>query len=239
MAQSKRLFLADESLSIRRVLDIALDQSCTAVESVQSFEEAMKLQDMSPPDVWMVSAGLTGLSRAEDLLKFATVEDPMRVVILLGSFDSFKKHDLMKVGLKHFLEKPFTRSNLLSCLERVGVTAEPFEQAIPRQVVQAGQKATRAALSDPDLPPQQEGLEADASPPKLRSERSLVTQASYQPRWENDQEFLKRISGRLEELVKRYVHEYCEEHFDDLARQIVETELRKLSEARQRLLIDA
>ena len=46
------------------------------------------------------------------------------------------------------------------------------------------------------------------------------------------------VSGRLAALVKKEVQAYCKEHFDDLARSVVEVELRRLAMERTRHLVD-
>lgn len=46
------------------------------------------------------------------------------------------------------------------------------------------------------------------------------------------------IANQLPHLIQKEVSRYCEEHFDELARSVVETELRRLAMERARHLVD-
>lgn len=115
---AKKLLVADDSLTIQKVIKLALSGDGYEIQTVSDGTECLQQAALFRPDVILIDIGLPGRSAFD--IKKAANEDPelARVPFVLMS-SAFEKVDEAKVGLLRFdgrLTKPFDPSNLKDVL---------------------------------------------------------------------------------------------------------------------------
>ena len=123
----KKLLVADDSLTIQKVIKLALSGDGYEIQTVSDGNECLQQISLFRPDVVLIDVGLPGRSAFD--IKKAANEDPdlSRLPFVLMS-SAFEKVDEAKVALLRFdgrLTKPFDPSNLkgvLSTALRMGTT---------------------------------------------------------------------------------------------------------------------
>ena len=115
----------------------------------------------------------------------------------------------------------------------------------PPVPVLSGKKGVRTFANDGDRPPPPPGAEgrkpADAAPPPAPAAAPPPIPAAGAPL---DHEALRSIVAPLvreevEARVRDLVEEFCARHFPGLARDVITSEIRRLSEERNRHLVDS
>ena len=117
----KKLLLAEDSLTIRRVFELALSRSDIAVTSVDNGEDAVRLAGEIFPD--MVVADLTlpgknGFAVAAELRAMEKTEK-IPVLILSGTLVPLDEARFKASGARGVLFKPFESRELLENIERL------------------------------------------------------------------------------------------------------------------------
>ena len=115
---AKKLLVADDSLTIQKVIKLALSGDGYEIQTVSDGTECLQQIALFRPDVVLIDVGLPGRSAFD--IKKAANEDPdmARLPFVLMS-SAFEKVDEAKVALLRFdgrLTKPFDPSNLKSVL---------------------------------------------------------------------------------------------------------------------------
>ncbi len=115
---AKKLLVADDSLTIQKVIKLALSGDGYEIHTVSDGTECLQQISLFRPDVVLIDIGLPGRS-AFDLKKAANDDaDISRIPFVLMS-SAFEKVDEAKVALLRFdgrLTKPFDPSNLKNVL---------------------------------------------------------------------------------------------------------------------------
>lgn len=115
---AKKLLVADDSLTIQKVIKLALSGDGYEIQTVSEGTECLQQAALFRPDVVLIDVGLPGRSAFD--IKKAANEDPdmARIPFVLMS-SAFEKVDEAKVALLRFdgrLTKPFDPSNLKAVL---------------------------------------------------------------------------------------------------------------------------
>jgi two-component system cell cycle response regulator len=115
---AKKLLVADDSLTIQKVIKLALSGDGYEIQTVSDGTECLQQISLFRPDVVLIDVGLPGRSAFD--IKKAANEDPdlSRLPFVLMS-SAFEKVDEAKVALLKFdgrLTKPFDPSNLKGVL---------------------------------------------------------------------------------------------------------------------------
>jgi len=186
---AKKLLVADDSLTIQKVIKLALSGDGYEIQTVSDGTECLQQIALFRPDVVLIDVGLPGRSAFD--LKKAANEDPemARIPFVLMS-SAFEKVDEAKVALLKFdgrLTKPFDPSNLKGVLTAAlqmnsgqtlkefvptaapsgGFSLEPSERSKQIQrpsFADSDEKTGEISLMDPNLIHQSDP--AIAAPPK-------------------------------------------------------------------------
>lgn len=104
-----KLLLADDSVTIRKVVELTfadegIDVS-TAADSKSAMERFVEIQ----PDIVLVDVGLDGTSGYQicEMIKLDEATRHIPVLLLVGSFEPFDQDEAERVGADGFLTKPF------------------------------------------------------------------------------------------------------------------------------------
>ena len=153
----KSILLADDSATIRRVVEITFSDTDFHVESVGSGAEAMGKLDDLRPDVVLADVVMPGPTGYEICRRIKSSDRPVPVLLLAGTFETFDHEEARACGADGCLLKPFESRTLLDRVtsllaNRDAVTSaaiEPLEDA-PAQgeaVDDPAEQAVEAILS--------------------------------------------------------------------------------------------
>lgn len=111
MDQSSRpkLLLADDSVTIRKVVELTFADEGIDVTTVGDSATAMSRFVEIQPDIVLVDAGLDGTSGYQicEMIKSDEATRHIPVLLLIGSFEPFDQDEAERVGADGFLTKPF------------------------------------------------------------------------------------------------------------------------------------
>ncbi len=105
----RKLLLADDSITIQKVVNLTFADEGIEVISVGDGDSAMQKFDEVTPDLVMADVNMPGLTGYE-ICQIIKQNDDTRhipVILLVGSFEPFDEAEAARVGADDFLTKPF------------------------------------------------------------------------------------------------------------------------------------
>jgi len=117
----KKLLLAEDSLTIRKVFELALSRSDIAITAVDNGEDAVRLAGEILPDLVVADLtlpGKNGLAVAAELRAMEKTEK-IPVLILSGTLVPLDEARFKASGARGVLLKPFESRELLESIERL------------------------------------------------------------------------------------------------------------------------
>ncbi len=104
-----KLLLADDSVTIRKVVELTFADEGIEVTTVGDSATAMTRFVEIQPDIVLVDAGLDGTSGYQicEMIKSDDATRHIPVLLLIGSFEPFDQDEAERVGADGFLTKPF------------------------------------------------------------------------------------------------------------------------------------
>jgi len=132
----KKLLLAEDSLTIRKVFELALSRSDIAITSVDNGEDAVRLAGEIFPDLVVADltlAGKNGFAVAAELRAMEKTEK-IPVLILSGTMVPLDEARFKASGARGVLFKPFESRELLENIERLLRAEAPVTESLkPRE----------------------------------------------------------------------------------------------------------
>lgn len=159
-SERRRLLLADDSLTIQKVVSLTFADEGMDVVAVGSGDEAMEaLEESGPPDIALLDVTMPGLSGYEvcERMKMDARWRHVPVILLAGAFEPFDELEARRVGANEVLSKPF--QSIKDLIGKVGSLIGGKSEETPRE------EATRNAeeLSESSREARREEGEAQAS----------------------------------------------------------------------------
>lgn len=118
---AKKILIADDSLTIQKVIRLALANEGYEIQSYSEGNEALQQLSIFRPDVVLVDVGLSGKNAFE--LKEAVSADPdlrnLRFVLMSSAFKSVDEDKAKSLGFDGRLVKPFDPAHLRQVLQNV------------------------------------------------------------------------------------------------------------------------
>ena len=161
---ARTILIADDSPTIRKIVELAFSDTDIRVESAQGGGEALhRLADVRP-DLVLADVVMPDPSGYELCRTIKSSERPVPVVLLAGTFEPFDAERARQCGADGHLVKPFEsealRAKVHALLETRGAAAEPpadaggeeVEEALAVEVRHAAESAG-ATVAAPDAPP--------------------------------------------------------------------------------------
>ena len=104
-----KLLLADDSITIQKVVNLTFADEGVEVISVGDGNAAMKKLSELTPDLVMADINMPGLSGYEicERIRANAATRHIPVILLVGSFEPFDEEEARRVGASDFLTKPF------------------------------------------------------------------------------------------------------------------------------------
>lgn len=105
----RRLLLADDSVTIQKVVNLTFAEEGIEVITAGDGNTAMEKFVQSPPDLVMVDVNMPGFDGYKicEMIKQDEETKRIPVILLVGSFEPFDEAEARRVGADDFLTKPF------------------------------------------------------------------------------------------------------------------------------------
>src|SRR5262249_3723120 len=118
----RTILLADDSLTIRKVVELTFSDTDIRVDAVGSGREALERLSVSRPDLVLVDVAMPGPSGYEVCRAVKRSARPVPVLLLAGTFESFDADEARACGADGHITKPFDSRSLV---ERVSAMLAP------------------------------------------------------------------------------------------------------------------
>ena len=128
-----KLLLADDSVTIRKVVELTFADEGIDVTAVADADAAMARFVEDPPDIVLVDVGLPGLSGYQicEMIKSDESTRHIPVLLLVGSFEPFDQDQAEKACADGFLTKPF--HSIRDLVNRVHALLQDGDEAVPKR----------------------------------------------------------------------------------------------------------
>jgi CheY-like chemotaxis protein len=141
-----KLFVADDSVTIQKIVGLAFSSEDATIQSVSSGDSALDEVRAFKPDIVLADVFMPGCNGYEVCSHIK--EDPelrdTPVILLVGTFEPFDEAEAARVKCDGYLTKPFDTSELIDTVHRLigkkGLSAPVVEEAAESVQVQAGTK---------------------------------------------------------------------------------------------------
>ena len=108
----RTILVADDSSTIRRIVELTFSETDVRVETASTGSEALSRIEGLHPDLVLADVALSGSSGYELCRTIKSSPHPVPVVLLAGSFDPFDRELARACGADGHLVKPFESSVL-------------------------------------------------------------------------------------------------------------------------------
>ncbi len=235
---SRTILLADDSVTIRKVVELTFSDTDIRVESVGSGREALDRLDALRPDLVLADVAMPGPSGYEVCERVKASPRPVPVLLLAGTFEPFDPRRAVSCGADGHLVKPFESRALLARVEEL--LARPAAATPPAPA--AGEEELESVLDDRAVEP----APADRAGERFPSPRPLAAEAAEalaEPapaagvaaaaaRFRLTPEEIDAVARAvLRRLSDEVLREIAWEVVPDLAETIIRDEIRRLTRA--------
>lgn len=133
MLAGRKLLLADDSITIQKVVDLTFSDEGVQVLCVDNGRDAIDALEKFNPDIVLADVFMPEVSGYEvcEYIKTNSKLKQIPVMLLVGSFEPFDEEEARRVGANEILTKPF--QSIRGLLEKVGLmtSSRPSEEQIP------------------------------------------------------------------------------------------------------------
>jgi len=158
---AKTILLADDSVTIQKVIELTFMDQDYEVVSVSSGEEALAKLDAVTPGLVIADVHMPGATGYEVSRQVKERLPGVPVLLLVGTFEPFDEGEFQTCGADRFLKKPFDSQELLRIVGElesaapVAAAVAPSTPEAPEAPAAAESAAESAAEEDPfaDLGP--------------------------------------------------------------------------------------
>ena len=206
---AKTILLADDSVTIRKVVELTFSDTDIRVESVGNGQEALAKLATVLPDLVLADVAMPSPSGYEICEEVKSSQRPVPVLLLAGTFEPFDRERARACGADGHLVKPFESTVLI---ERVEALLSPA----PEPVVETQPQTAQAP------PPPDEG-ELEAALDSLAADTGADSRGAPAARPEKEQD-PPEVSASLppEERPVAAAPSLTSDQLDVIARAVVE-----------------
>jgi CheY-like chemotaxis protein len=149
----RKLLLADDSITIQKVIDLTFADEGVEVVTVGDGADAIEKIEQWLPDVVLADVFMPGFNGYEvcEYIKGSEKLKHIPVMLLVGSFEPFDEVEARRVGANDTLTKPF--QSIRRLIEKVGdlVSAKPPEKEKDTAELPKKEQAPEPRLSTAEL----------------------------------------------------------------------------------------
>lgn len=160
---AKRLILADDSITIQKVVEIMLSGEGFEVRVANNGEEALSALSLFRPDIFIADVEMPGINGYRLCEKIKSDPDTMDipVILLISAFEPIDKELMKSVESDGYIVKPFDSQELISKINQTLSGRETAYLNEPEAV------ATEAPGSEEDLMTMEEVISESAAAEEL------------------------------------------------------------------------
>ncbi len=170
----KRILVADDSVTIQKVIALTFADEPFEVKSVGTGAEALELVKSWKPDIVLADVIMPQMNGYELCRAIKQLEETSSVPVLLlaGTFEAFDEEEARSVGANEFITKPFESGELIEKVKMLigdmpattaaetapaAVVTEmtpdpgPLPEAVPRPVPEVKAPSPEGEASEPDI----------------------------------------------------------------------------------------
>ena len=123
---SRRILLADDSVTIQKVIELTFMDEDYEVTAVSNGDEAVDALGREAPDIVLADVHMPGANGYEVCRRAKELHPQVPVLLLVGTFEPFDEARAREAGADSFLKKPFDSQELLELVGRLlGPAASP------------------------------------------------------------------------------------------------------------------
>jgi CheY-like chemotaxis protein len=129
----RKLLLADDSITIQKVVDLTFADEGVSVVCVSNGRDAVERLEEFAPDIVLADVFMPQMNGYE-VCEYIKLNDKLKhipVMLLVGSFEPFDEEEARRVGANDILTKPF--QSIRRLIDKVGllISNRPPEERIP------------------------------------------------------------------------------------------------------------
>jgi CheY-like chemotaxis protein len=163
---SRRILLADDSVTIQKVIELTFMDEDFEVRAVSNGDEAIQALPEVDPDVVIADVHMPGANGYEVCRRAKAMKPTVPVLLLVGTFEPFDEAQSRAVGASSFLKKPFDSQELLQRVGDLMASAGAAAPPVPPPSVGAETVRMSALSSLPSMSFEPEPLPADPWQPE-------------------------------------------------------------------------
>ncbi|ADY27395.1 response regulator receiver protein (plasmid) [Deinococcus proteolyticus MRP] len=149
------IFVIDDSISVRKALELALKKEGLNVRTAASAEAALEQLDSEPTDLIIADVIMPGLSGFE-LCQKLKADDRYRhipLLIISGNVDADTRQQAHDVGAAGVLKKPFRQEELMPAVRHALASAAPAPEVTASETPASDTAAAEAGAAAMVNPP--------------------------------------------------------------------------------------
>jgi DNA-binding response OmpR family regulator len=155
---AKRLLLADDSITIQKVVELVLAEEDFEIKSVSNGEDALTVIDAFRPDIVLADIEMpkvNGYQLCEKIKQNPNMAS-VPVILLAGAFEPIDEELARQVGADDSVVKPFESQELISkinaalTMASAGGGEEPFAEAV-EEPFDVGEEAEEIAEAEEEI----------------------------------------------------------------------------------------
>jgi CheY-like chemotaxis protein len=159
----RRILLADDSVTIQKVIELTFMDEDYEVRAVSNGDEAIQALPETDPDVVIADVHMPGANGYEVCRRSKARRPEVPVLLLVGTFEPFDEAQARAAGADSFLKKPFDSQELLQRVGDLMASSHPAAAA-PAPAPSLGAETVRiSALSS--MSAAAPGFEPKPAPP--------------------------------------------------------------------------
>lgn len=122
---SRRILLADDSVTIQKVIELTFMDGDYDVRAVGNGDEAIALLDSVDPEVVIADVHMPGANGYEVARRAKALRRDRPVLLLVGTFEPFDEGEARACGADRHLKKPFDSQELLQIVDDLLASGPP------------------------------------------------------------------------------------------------------------------
>lgn len=146
---SKKILLADDSVTIQKVIELTFMDQDWDVESVSNGDDAVAKVEEGVGDLVIADVHMPGASGFEVARRVKERNPGVPVLLLVGTFEPFEDSEYEASGADAYLKKPFDSQELLELVENLASGAAAAPAAEPAVAEEA--EEDEMSFSDMEL----------------------------------------------------------------------------------------
>ncbi len=232
-----KLLLADDSLTIQKVVELVLAPEDFEIRAFNDGEQALQALESFKPDIILADIEMPKLNGYQlcEKIKNDMATAMIPVILLAGAFEPFDEEYAKSVYADDFIIKPFESQELISKVKALLKNFEPAKQAEAEEI-QEEELLSEAGTSDVSvglsgamsesvelskLEVQEPRWDEEIPVAEEKAEEQVMAEEEYEAKG-FEAELSEAMAGAMAETMKEEEIPTTEEHKEPLAAPVIE-----------------